>query len=290
MIHDIKLPGISFYRSIQLRSYNLLAYVFCCLIAVQSFAKTNTEAWQAFDRNSNQVIDHSLWQQFLERYVESSDDGINRVNYSAVSDRDKARLEEYIKKLSVVEVSDLNRQEQLAYWINLYNALTIDLILQSYPVSSIRKLGSGIFSFGPWNDDIFVVQGEALSLNDIEHQIIRPVFKDERIHYVVNCASLGCPDLFRQAFSGEKIDQQLDTAACNFIQHPRAVSFDGDKLKLSSIYKWYSEDFGKNVGELLDHLTVCAKGDLLEKLKAFHPTRRSIKYHYDWQLNDVTKQ
>lgn len=103
----------------------------------------------------------------------------------------KQQLKRYIQQMASLDPRDYKKQEQFAYWVNLYNALTVQLVLDNYPTSSIKKLGKGFFSFGPWDDDIIRVAGKKLTLNDIEHRILRPIWRDKRIHYVVNCASLG---------------------------------------------------------------------------------------------------
>lgn len=126
--------------------------------------------------------------------------------YAEVTKEDKTLLNDYLDQLSKLDPREFNRQEQYAYWVNLYNALTVKLILDNYPVASITKLG-GLFSFGPWDEKVFTVAGQTLTLNDIEHRILRPIWKDPRTHYAVNCASLGCPNLQSQAFTAQNTEQ-----------------------------------------------------------------------------------
>lgn len=258
-------------------------------------AKTDSNYWASFDPNSSTIIDHQEWQVLLDQYLIldlnkneiEGNVGVSLFNYGAVSPEDESRLNRYIHYLSKVDVLNLNRKEQLAYWINLYNAITVSLVVEHYPVKSIRKIKGGLFSFGPWDEDVVTVSGKTLSLNDIEHRILRPVFKDNRIHYAVNCASIGCPNLSASVYTGALVDQQLDVAMCEFINHPRAVRFDAERLLLSSIFKWYQEDFGNSVSELLPHLASCKQGDERKRLESFKPSWRNVIFNYDWNLNDI---
>jgi hypothetical protein len=209
---------------------------------------------------------------------------VSTVAYSRVSASDKQRVGDYIVSLEGVRVGSLNRSEQFAYWVNLYNAGTVRLILDRYPVKSIRdiKLG-GLFSSGPWDAKLFIVEGEALSLNDIEHRILRPIWKDPRIHYAVNCASFSCPNLQGTAFTAENSSRLLDQAARSYINSARGVDFSSGTLVLSSIYSWYAEDFGSGQAELLDHLRRYADPALAERLAGY---RGKISFGYDWSLNE----
>jgi hypothetical protein len=211
-------------------------------------------------------------------YVDSNHpSGINRVSYSGVSDNHLQSLHAYLESLQAVMVSSLNRDEQMAYWINLYNAVTVKLILDHYPISSIRKISS------PWDRKLLEIEGEKVSLNDIEHRILRPIWKDNRIHYAVNCASLGCPNLQREAFSAKNLDRLLNRSARQYINHPRGVRFEGSKLHTSSIFKWYRSDFGGSVESLVEHLGEFAEADLARRLEGF---RGDVSDSYDWSLNE----
>ncbi|HEX9715341.1 MAG TPA: DUF547 domain-containing protein [Desulfurivibrionaceae bacterium] len=162
--------------------------------------------WQAHEPDSPRVVDHAPWDIMLKKYlVTSHPSGINRFRYGSVSAADRQMLAEYLRKLQTAKVSSLNRQEQKAYWINLYNALTVQVILDHYPVKSIKDIdiSPGLFSNGPWDAKLLAIEGEKVSLNDIEHRILRPIFKDRRLHYALNCASLGCPNLQPKAYTGQ---------------------------------------------------------------------------------------
>ena len=239
--------------------------------------------WNDHDAQSARIIDHSSWQTLLDQYLDSNHpSGINRVDYGELKKKGHPQLQSYLDQLTAIDPRKLNRQEQMAYWINLYNALTVDLIVRNYPTKSIRKVGEGFFSFGPWDDEITSINGRSLTLNEIEHGILRPIFKDNRIHYAVNCASLGCPNLAAQAYTSNNTEKLLETSARDYINHPRGVSLEDDHLVLSSIFDWYAVDFGNNEQDLLKHLIKYANKELAGKLDKFSG---DIDYEYDWGLN-----
>jgi hypothetical protein len=244
--------------------------------------------WQMHDALSRATIDHGVWGELLQRRLVRGDDGINRVDYAAFSRDDKAALERYIQSLAALPISSYNRTEQMAYWINLYNALTVEVVLDHYPVDSIREIdiSPGLFSDGPWGKKLIEVEGEELSLDDIEHRILRPIWRDPRIHYAVNCASLGCPDLRIEPFRGPTIDSQLDAAARAYVNHPRGVLIEGDDLVVSSIYDWFMDDFGASERDVIQHLRSYADAELRAALRRFTTIDDD---RYDWDLNDADR-
>jgi len=269
----------------------ILLTTLCLLIlggsmGATAFAAPKAELWprwEANDPQSNLRVDHSAWAKFLDNYLLVSESGTaNLVRYAEVNSEDKASLAKYIATLSTVPISRLNRLEQKAVWINLYNALTVQTILNHYPVESIRDISSGWFSSGPWDLKLVKVEGEEISLNDIEHRILRPIWEDNRVHYAVNCASLGCPNLQPEVFSAENMERLLDKAARAYVNSPRGVDLAGEKLTLSSIYDWFQVDFGGTDATMLAHLKKYAAPVLAEKLKR-HQGR--ISYQYSWDLN-----
>ena len=242
--------------------------------------------WDSRDPGATQQIDHSSWNTFLGQYVLQGEDGINRVRYSSVSDTDRQQLGEYIDALEQIPIRRYTREQQLAYWINLYNAVTVDVVLQHYPVKSIRDIdiSPGFFADGPWGKKLLSIEGQAVSLNDIEHRILRPVWQDPRLHYALNCASLGCPNLSNSAYIADTIDHRLEQAATDYINNPRGVSFKNGKLSVSSIYSWFRNDFGKSDSAVIDHLQHYAAVPLKDSLA---DTGHISAYHYDWSLNDA---
>ncbi len=249
-----------------------------------SFADTSlAQYWSHSKADSEITIDHSSWNRLLSIYIEEKQ-GLNYFRYSSVSPADREELASYLDRLQSVIVTQLNQRQQYAYWINLYNALTIKVILDHYPVKSIRKISYSLLVRGPWKKNLVTVEGMKLSLDDIEHEILRPVFRDNRIHYAVNCASIGCPNLQATAFTADNIESLLDDAARQYINHPRGVTIHGDQLIVSSIFDWYVEDFGGSDREIIKHLIQYAEPGLARELATF---RKISDYEYDWRLNEI---
>lgn len=241
------------------------------------------ERWASFDRSSTEVVDNELWQTLLDDYlVTDTETGVNLFDYGGLLDDDRQPLDDYIEVLVNHDPLKLNQSEQKAYWFNLYNAATVQLILDNYPLTTITKLGESITDFGPWNDHAVTVNSIDLSLNDIEHRIIRPLYNDYRIHFAVNCASIGCPNLAPQAFNAGELDEQLDAAATEYLTHPRGLDLQGSTLKLSTLFEWYAEDFGNSQNEVLATLGKHTSEATSKALASFDGTPT---YYYDWSLN-----
>ena len=239
--------------------------------------------WRAHDATSRIVIDHTEWNRFLKAYLKRGADGINRVAYGRVTEADKKALNDYLSRLRSIPIGRFNRAEQLAYWINLYNALTVRLVLAYFPVDSIKDIdiSSGLFG-GPWDRKLLNVDGAPMSLNDIEHRILRPIWRDSRIHYAVNCAAIGCPNLLPRAFTGKNAETLLDYAAQAYINHPRGARIEDGRLIVSKIYAWFADDFGGSDETVIVHLRALAEPPLAKALEG----RTTIDdYEYDWGLN-----
>ncbi len=239
--------------------------------------------WDVANEENTQNIDHSLWQEILAKYVHVNTNNERAFDYNNVSLSDREKLTHYLSELQSIDPRDYRKNEQLAYWINLYNALVIDLVLTHYPVKSIKEIGDGFT--GPWNIIVANIANTAMSLNNIEHGVLRPLWQDMRIHYVINCASIGCPDLLVKPFASKDIDEQLNAAAVRFINQKKSVNLSGKTLILSSIYDWFSLDFGQDQQALIYHLIQYAKPTLKQQLQAFNGT---AEFSYDWKLNGLT--
>ena len=243
--------------------------------------------WSANDPAGRVRVDHASWDRFLKKYVVTNHpSGINRVRYAAVTPEDRKILDGYIMQLQQTVVSRLNRPEQKAYWSNLYNALTVKVVLDHYPVRSIRdiKISPGLFTNGPWGAKLLTIQGRKVSLDDIEHRILRPLWKDSRVHYAVNCASVGCPNLQPEAYTPENTESLLEKGAREYVNHARGAGVAGDRLRLSSIYDWFQADFGGSEEGVLRHVNRYASPSLASRLKDF---RGKISYDYDWRINET---
>ena len=244
--------------------------------------------WQKSDEANSASIDHKQWQDILNDYLKTHSSGITRVDYKRLQTTGADELNSYLDSLLDIDPRDYSKKEQFAYWVNLYNAATVVLIIENYPIESITKIKDSILSFGPWDREWIEVGDDILSLNDIEHRILRPIWKDNRIHYAVNCASLSCPNLSNQAFTAENTETLLEKLAVEYVNHPRGTSIIKDRLYVSSIYDWYKDDFGSNNANLIAHLIQYAKPPLKAKLEGLKS--QSYKDDYDWQLNDLSQK
>lgn len=216
---------------------------------------------------------HSQWTDLLVRHVD--DQGM--VDYQGFQN-DSVLLNQYLSLLS--EGPPAEKDEQLAFWINAYNAFTVKLIADNYPVSSIKDLNPVIAIptvHSVWTKRWFTIGGKEMSLDDIEHQILRKDFNEPRIHFALNCASLSCPKLRREAFIGERIDEQLEAQAIEFINDPaRNDLSDPAHPKISRIFSWFTSDFTKET-TLVEFINTYANA----------PVEDDISYlKYDWSLND----
>jgi hypothetical protein len=229
----------------------------------------------------------------LGRHVVPHPDGVTRVRYAAwkASAPDMAALDSWIAEAAARRPSAMARNEAYAYWANLYNALTLKVLLERYPVRSIRDIRSTGVPFdprqfiGPWRTRLVTVEGRRMSLDDIEHETMRPTFRDPRVHYAVNCASIGCPNLWPRAWRAATLDRELDAAAAAFVNHPRgATVLPGGRLRVSSIYNWFREDFGGSEAGVVAHLRQHAAPALAARLTEGTTIAEDV---YDWALNDV---
>jgi len=242
--------------------------------------------WQTHDPASSAEIDHEDWGRLLKTYLRADGDGLNRFDYAGVTTVDRVALGQYIASRGGLPIDAYNRAEQLAYWINLYNALTVHVVLTHYPVETIRDIdvSPGLFSDGPWDRPLITVAGEALTLNDIEHRILRPIWRDPRIHYAVNCAAVGCPNLQETPFTAENADELLESAARTYVNSSRGVRLGRNGLIVSSIYVWFQEDFGDSDEDVIAHLERYAGPEISAQIKQ---ARKLAGHAYDWSLNDA---
>ncbi len=239
--------------------------------------------WQAHDAASDVRIDHRPWDQLLARFRTVGQDGIARVAYTKFGDNGRRTLAAYVASLEKVRVSALNRAEQYAYWVNLYNALTVKVVLDAGIPASILDIdiSPGFFADGPWGKKLLTVEGREISLNDIEHRILRPIWKEPRTHYALNCASLGCPDLPPRALTAGNTEAILESAARAYVNHPRGARLVDGLLHVSSIYVWFADDFGGEQG-VLKHLVRYAEPGTA---KSIGRLTAIAGHEYNWKLN-----
>ena len=233
--------------------------------------------------------DHQLFTEILKDHVKNG-----LVDYENL--RKDNRLPKYLDQLSNTDIAELSRNEKLAFWINAYNAFTLYIINENYPVESITNLHTGGRIIGyllgktVWDKEFIEINGKKYNLNNIEHKILRKM-KEPRIHFAIVCASISCPELRNEAFEAERLETQLEEHAIKFINDPSRNKFDLEKreARISEIFNWFEEDFGDNEEEVLlfisRHLPKEIADDIINKLPEW-----DVSYmDYDWGLNEYTK-
>jgi hypothetical protein len=224
---------------------------------------------------SDTAVDHSIYDSLLKQYVHQGN-----VDYRGFK-MEESKLDQYLKVLENIDSERLSGNEQFAFYINAYNAWTIKLILSGYPgIKSIKDIGNILKT--PWKKKICRIDGEVITLDDIEHHILRPRFKDPRVHFAINCAAFSCPPLASQPYVASTLDRQLNDAATAFINNPQRNYLEGNILYVSQIFKWFKEDFNEDVvGFFIKYADEGLKKELEIKKEAI-----KINYlRYDWSLN-----
>ena len=279
------------WRAPRMRAMCMVAMLAMAFNATPSAAQEPEGLFATAAAGSQIKVDHSVWSSLLTKHVKRNASGLNEVDYAGFRATDLAPLRAYITAITRVDPATLDRPEQFALLANLYNAKTIEIVLDHYPVASIKDISLGgtvlsVVTGGPWKKKVVEISGTPISLDDIEHGLLRPIFKDPRVHYALNCASIGCPNLRTEAFTGEQLETQLDAAAREFINHSRGVQLADGKLRVSSIYSWFVEDFGGDDDGVIAHLKKYAAEPLATQLN----TVTAVDDHfYDWKLNDVDR-
>ena len=228
-------------------------------------------------------VDHSTYEALLQDFV---DPEAGTVDYQGLSER-RTELESYLGVLAGLDLTTIGRDEQLALLINAYNAYTLWLILENYPgVESIRDLSN------PWTTERYAVGGYTLSLDQIEHGLIRPLYLDERIHFVVNCAAVDCPHLADFAFTGAEIEAQLEERTRAILRDPKFLRVEGDRLMLPKVMDWYSRDFLSDefrgaAASLQEYVRPYVTDEVRAFIDAAGGTPRMGFLEYNWALNDV---
>lgn len=241
---------------------------------------------------------HALWAAVLKAHVHD-----DRFDYAKLK-AEPGQLDQYLKALASVQPEELagwTREQRYAFWINAYNAFTVKKVVSNYPLKSIKDLDGALGLKSVFDDDFIALRlhpegkdagpspkEERLSLNDIENGILRPEFKDARVHAAINCASISCPALSSEAFVAEKLDKQLDERMRAFLADPRRNRFDAEKgrAEVSEVFKWFKEDFERDAGGVREFLLRFAPKAAQELLKA----AKLEHLDYDWSLNDVERE
>ena len=244
-----------------------------------AIAKKDSQAWAMWDssdESNGAIIDHSTFDRFLKTYVVSNHpSGINRFRYGDVSRRDTKLLNSYIAKMASIDPRDYRKLEQKAYWLNLYNALTLQGLLKVYPVSAVDR------------DKLsrkrrVSVAGKKLSVADIDQRILRPIWQDYKMVFGLSCAAVGCPAIHDQAFTASNTNRLLKQYAREFINHPRGLTVSKDELRVSSIFSWYRDEFGGGDRQLIRLFTHYAEDNKALYILGFSG---DIEYAYDQRIN-----
>ncbi len=222
----------------------------------------------SFAQKSN-APSHGNWDELLKKYVSKE----GNVNYKGI--KSDASFKQYLKTLSNSSPNkSWSVNERLSFWINAYNAFTIELIIKNYPTKSIKNIKD------PWGQNFIKIGGKAMSLNTIEHEILRKKFNEPRIHFAIVCASESCPNLLNRAFLPSTLVKQLDSQAKNFINDPTKNKIGVNAMELSLIFKWFKGDFTKK-RSLTQFINKYWRN------KAIISTKAKTSYlKYDWSLNE----
>lgn len=212
------------------------------------------------------IPDHSLWSTLLGRYV----DDAGQVNYTGFAA--DPQLDVYLQDLETTHPDETwTLHERMAFWINVYNAYTVKLITDNLPLKSINDIDK------PWDQEIITIEGQTYSLNDVEHEILRPEFRDPRVHFAINCASISCPRLRNVAFTSANLTKELDAATREFINDDKYNKVTAEKVELSPIFDWFKDDFDL-MGGIQNFFKQYSKVQIKDINKVTYKT-------YDWGLN-----
>lgn len=254
--------------------FRILLFSLSLLLTHTIFGRTQHTAGPPEEAPS---VSHAIWDKLLKSHVDKE----GFVDYKGFI-RDSTKLNEYLGLLSAAnpKAGNWSRDEQMAFWINAYNAFTVKLIIDSYPVSSIKDIKKGIaFVNSVWDIQFIKIGGDTYDLNNIEHKMLRSKFKDARIHAAINCASYSCPDLRNEAYTAEKLDKQLTDAMRKFVNDPRRNKVSAKKAEISEIFKWFRKDFTREAGSIRGFLNRYADKKLDANGKISH-------LNYNWNLNE----
>ncbi len=259
--------------------------VLTALMCSQSFAAIEMrmiEFWNDAESASQINVDHSPLQQILQKYVAPDHpSGISRFNYNAVSDSDLFKLQQYLDYLQLLEPRQLRSAEAKAYWVNLYNAATLNMVIQANRDRNVSKVRARGLPARLWRRDIVKVVQQDLSLDDILHGIIRPIYQDHRVHYALFFCTIGGPDMPTEVLDGENNDELLSKLETQYLQQSRAVRLENGELVLSEMFESFDTDFASNRFTLINYF----KQHVPEPVAEAISSAVDIRYDYDWMLN-----
>jgi hypothetical protein len=226
--------------------------------------------------SDSKPISHDIWNELLQKNIKEN----GRTDYKGFI-ADSVKLYQYLELLNNNHPNKENwtKEERLAYWINAYNAYTVQLIVENYPMKSIKDIKNGIpFINSVWDLKFIKIEGKTYDLNNVEHNILRKKFDEPRLHFAINCASVSCPNLRNEAYYPEKIDQQLDEQARLFLNDSSKNKITESEVELSKIFSWFGKDFKKN-GTLIEYINPYTDIEI-------SPDTKKSFLEYDWNLNE----
>ena len=261
-------------------------FLLSVLLLAGCFSKASVQSIQP-DRpvTTPDTFDHGAFDAVLREVV----DARGFVDYAALAD-DSSVLDRYLADLAATDPSALGDDDRLAFWLNVYNAYTLKLVADNYPVESIREVVGGLFIplvNSPFKVDFVVVAGETMTLDAVEHGVIRDEFDEPRIHFALVCAAVSCPPLRAEAYAGDRLDDQLDDQGQRFLtnQAKNEVPADDSTIRLSKIFSWFGGDFGDDDAALQAFIARYFDDDVRDRLER---GAYDIAYlDYDWSLNDA---
>ncbi len=238
--------------------------------------------WDDSEPSSIIDVDHAPLQEILQKYIVADHpSGISRFNYALVSESDTAKLQQYLEYLQLLEPRQLNEAEAKAYWVNLYNAATLNMVIEAYASGRVNKVKARGLSARRWRRDIVTIAQQDMSLDDILHGVIRPLYKDPRMHYAVFFCTLGGPDMPVEVMNGENNETLLNQFEVAYLNQGRAVRLENGELVLSEMFKTYDTDFASDQYGLVSYLKQHVAPPLADVLD----TVSDVRFEYDWTVN-----
>lgn len=250
--------------------------VLCVLLVAILFAFANQSCKVREIQSDSHPVSHEIWNSLVQKHA--SENG--KVNYTGFI-RDSVQLNNYLSLLKNNHPNDKNwsKKEQIAFWINAYNAFTVKLITDHYPLKSIKDIKNGLpFINSVWDIKFIKIEGATYDLNNVEHSILRTKFEEPRIHFAINCASVSCPNLRNEAYMADRLEDQLTEQARYFLSDSTKNKITAEKIELSSIFSWFKKDFTKE-GSLIDFLNQYAPLEISQNAETDY-------LDYDWNLNE----
>jgi len=249
--------------------------VLLLFISLFLFTNCNNKYKLKNDFGNENPTDHTEWTALLQQHV--NEEGL--VNYKGFI-KDSTKLNRYLKILtSKIPNNNWSKNAQLAYWINVYNAFTVKLVVDNYPIESIKDIKKGIpFISSVWDIKFIPLNSELIDLNEVEHGILRKQFSEPLIHFAINCASISCPSLLNEAYTAIKLEAQLTKMTKAFLADKKRNIVTENQLQLSKIFSWFKGDFVKELS-LIDFLNLYAPLKISNEATIEH-------LPYNWQLNE----